>query len=338
MNFKLISRRTVFGTMAGAVAAACLGAAASADTVRLRFHTYFGTEIDDIAKEFRDAVKDRTDGEVRIQYFRGGELVPSDQLVDAVAKGTIDMAHGVGSYWSGQVDIGNIETGLPGAWTTIEEAKEVLGRPEAQALLTEAYAEAGTVFLGKSYGSDYDLLTKEPITSLDDLKNFKIRATSNVAKVLQQFDIPTVSLPGQELYVGLSTGVIDGVIYGSAVDYHHLKLNESAKHYTRLNMLTPGWTETYLANPDTWAKLSDEQRTIVEEELANFAANVEAWLNDGNKSFPDDIFEFSTLPAEDTKALTEAAQSVWAEEAGRSERNQKLIDLIVANAKAQGRL
>ncbi|WP_424980458.1 TRAP transporter substrate-binding protein DctP [Leisingera sp. S232] len=338
MNFKLMARRTAFGAIAGAVAAACLGTAASADTLRLRFHTYFGTEIDDIAKEFRKAVKDRTDGSVRIQYFRGGELVPSDQLVDAVAKGTIDIAHGVGSYWSGQVDIGNIETGLPGAWTTIEEAKEVLGTPEAQALLTEAYAEAGAVFLGKSYGSDYDLLTKEPVNSLDDLKTFKIRATSNVAKVLQQFEIPTVSLPGQELYVGLSTGVIDGVIYGSAVDYQHLKLNESAKYYTRLNMLTPGWTETYLANPDTWGKLSDEQRTIVEEEVANFAAKVEAWLNNGNTSFPDDIFEFSTLPTDDTKALTEAAQSVWTEEAGRSERNQKLIDLIAANAKAKGRL
>mgnify|MGYP001302781931 CR=1 FL=1 len=338
MNFKTITRRALLGALAGATALTAFTSLASADKMRLRFHTYYGTEIDQLAKDFRNAVKDRTDGQVRIQYFRGGELVPSDQFVDAVSNGTVDIVHGVGSYWSGKVDVGNIETGLPGAWTTIAEAKEVLESPEVKKLLVEAYDEAGALFLGKTYGSDYDLLTKERVGGLDDLKNYKIRATSNVAKVLKEFNIPTVALPAQELYVGLSTGVIDGVIYGSAVDYQNLKLNESAKYYTRLNMLTPGWTETFLANPDTWAKLSDEQRKIVEEEIANFGAKVENFLNEGNKHIPEGVFEFSTLPAEDTKALTTAAQVVWKEEADRSERNKKLIDLLAANAKAKGRL
>jgi TRAP-type C4-dicarboxylate transport system substrate-binding protein len=338
MDFITFTRRSMLGAIASLTTLASIGTAASADTIRLRFHTYYGTEIEDLAKEFRNAVKERTDGAVRIQHFRGGELVPSDQMVDAVAKGMIDIAHGVGSYWSGQVDVGNIETGLPGAWTTIEEAKEVLNSPEVKSILTEAYADAGTIYQGKTYGSDYDLLTKALISGLNDMKDLKIRATSNVAKVLKQFNIPTVSLPAQELYVGLTTGVIDGVIYGSAVDYQHLKLDESAKHYTRLNMLTPGWTETFLANPDSWAKMSDEQRTIVEEEIAAFGTKVENWLNEGNKSFPEGVFEFATLPAEDTKALTEAPKSVWAEEAARSDRNKQLIDLIEANAKAQGRL
>jgi TRAP-type C4-dicarboxylate transport system substrate-binding protein len=84
--------------------------------------------------------------------------------------------------------------------------------------------------------------------------------------------------------------------------------------------------------------MSDEQRTIVEEEIAAFGTKVENWLNEGNKSFPEGVFEFATLPAEDTKALTEAAKSVWAEEAARSDRNKQLIDLIEANAKAQGLL
>lgn len=65
----------------------------------------------------------------------------------------------------------------------------------------------GTVFLGKGYGHNYDPLTKETVTSLADLQTRKIRATSNVAKVLDHFGIPTVYLPAQELYIGMSTGV-----------------------------------------------------------------------------------------------------------------------------------
>ena len=340
MHFSSLTRRAALGALAGALALGALADSADAETKRLRFHTFYGTEIDAIAKKFRKQVKEASNGELRIQFFRGGELVASDQLLDATSKGSIDIAHGVGGYWSGQVDIGNIEAGLPGAWTSIDEAKAFFGSDPVDELLTSAYDEAGVVFLGKGFGHDYDLLTTEPITSLDDLKTRKIRATSNVAKVLQEFEIPTVYLPAQELYIAMSTGVIDGAIYGGPVEYEQLKLNETAQHYTYLNMLNPGWTETFLANPETWNGLSDEHKAILEEAIAQYAQDIHDWLAAGNQSVKDkgDVFEFSTLPEDDSKSLTIAAQGVWQEEAERSERNARFIELLVENAKAQGRL
>lgn len=338
MNFSTFTRRAAMGAISGAVALAAVATTASADTVRLRFHTFYGTEIDHIAKKFKDSVKEASDGTLRIQYFRGGELVASDQFADAVSKGTLDIVHGHGGYWSGQVDVGNIEAGLPGAWASVDEAKALFDSPEVDALLTEAYAEAGTKYLGKGYGHNYDLLTKEPVTSLEDLKTRKIRATSNVAKVLNAFDIPTVYLPAQELYIGMSTGVIDGAIYGGPVEYEQLKLNETAQNYTFMNMLMPGWTETFLANPAAWEKLSDEHKQILETAIDQFAMDIHQWLADGNQGVAEGTFNYATLPDADSKALTAAAQGVWQEEAARSERNAKLINLLVENAKAQGRL
>ncbi len=338
MKFSTFTRRAALGAIAGAAALAAVTTSASADTVRLRFHTFYGTEIDPIAKKFRKAVKEASNGTLRIQYFRGGELVASDQFADAVSKGTVDIVHGTGGYWSGQIDIGNIEAGLPGAWASVDEAKALFNSPEVNALLTEAYAEAGTVYLGKGYGHNYDLLTKEPITSLADLKTRKIRATSNVAKVLSAFDIPTVYLPAQELYIGMSTGVIDGAIYGGPVEYEQLKLHETATNYTFMNMLMPGWTETFLANPAAWDKLSDEHKKILETAIAQFADDIHQWLADGNKGVAEGTFSYATLPDADSKALTAAAQDVWAEEAARSDRNKAFVDALVANAKAQGRL
>ncbi len=338
MNFSTFTRRAAIGAISGAVALAAVATTASADTVRLRFHTFYGTEIDHIAKKFRTAVKEASGGSLRIQYFRGGELVASDQFADAVSKGTIDIVHGTGGYWSGQIDVGNIEAGLPGAWASVDEAKALFESTEVDALLTEAYAEAGTLYLGKGYGHNYDLLTKEPVTSLEDLKTRKIRATSNVAKVLSVFDIPTVYLPAQELYIGMSTGVIDGAIYGGPVEYEQLKLNETAQNYTFMNMLMPGWTETFLANPAAWEKLSDEHKQILETAIAQFADDIHQWLAEGNAGVAEGTFEYATLPDADSKALTEAAQGVWQEEAARSDRNAQLINLLIDNAKAQGRL
>ena len=213
---------------AGAVALASVATGASAATTRLRFHTFYGTEIDPILDKFKDFVKDRSGGDLRVTVFHGGELVASDQLLDAAKNGFIDIAHGHGGYWSGQVDVGNIEAGLPGGWTSLDEARNFFDSEPVDVLLTAAYEEAGVVYLGKGYGHDYDLLTKEPVTSLADLQTRKIRATSNVAKVLEHFDIPTVYMPAGELYIGLSTGVIDGVIYGGPIEYEQLKLNETA--------------------------------------------------------------------------------------------------------------
>lgn len=340
MTITPFTRRFALAAMSGAMALSAFASAAAADTTRLRFHTFYGTEIDPIIKKFRDSVKEASGGDLRVQVFHGGELVASDQLLDAAKKGSIDIAHGHGGYWSGQVDIGNIEAGLPGGWTSLDEAKAFFDSEPVDSLLTSAYEEAGVVYLGKGYGHDYDLLTKEPVTSLEDLKTRKIRATSNVAKVLDYFDIPTVYLPAGELYIGMSTGVIDGAIYGGPIEYEQLKLNETATHYTRLNMLMPGWTETFLANPEKWNGLSDAHKTIMQDAIAQFGQDINDWLAEGNQSVVDkgDVFEFAVLPDADSKQLTVAAQEVWQEEAARSERNAKLIELLVENAKAQGRL
>ena len=332
-----------FGRIAtGFAAALMLSTAAQADTTRIRFHTFYGTEIDDIAKKLKNTVEEKSGGDLKIQYFRGGELVASDQFVDAIAKGSIDVAYGVGSYWPGMVDMGNIEAGLPGFWTSKDEAVGIFENDAFSKMLDEAYAEKGVKLIGRGYGSDYDLLTKEPVTSLDDLKSMKIRATGQVAKVLQAFDIPTVYLPAQELYIGLSTGVIDGAIYGGPVEYEQLKLHEVANNYTFLNMLNPGWTDTIIANPAVWDALSEDHRAILQEAIDQYAADIHAWLEDGNNGIIEagdgGIFKFATLPEADSARLTEAAQAVWQEEADKSERNAAAIQILVDNAKAQGRL
>lgn len=329
------------GTLATSLAAALVASQlAYADTVRLRMHTFYGTEVDEIAADLRERVREASDGSLRIQFFRGGELVNSDQFVDAVARGTIDVAHGVGSYWPGQVGIGTIEAGLPGAWVSADEARDIFANQGLDELISEAYAEQGVKLIGRGYGSDYGLLTREPVTSLEDLKSMRIRATSSIATVLEKFDIPTVFLPGEELYVSLSTGVIDGAVYGGPVEYEQLKLNEVAKHYTDINLLNPGWIETALINPNTWDKMSDEQRQILTTEIDRYLEEIHRWLEDGNHQIIDEgtLFEFATLPEEDSRRLAEAALPIWQEEAEKSERNAQAIEILIDNAVQQGRL
>ncbi|CAH1044047.1 TRAP transporter substrate-binding protein DctP [Halomonas sp. TD01] len=311
-----------------------------ADTVRLRMHTFYGTEVDHIAADLRDRVSEASDGTINIQFFRGGELVSSDQFVEAVARGSIDIGHGVGSYWPGTVGIGTIEGGLPGAWVNVEEARDIFANQGLDELIAEAYAEQGVKLIGRGFGSDYGLVTREPVTSLEDLSSMRIRATSSIATVLEKFDIPTAFIPGEELYVALSTGVIDGAVYGGPVEYEQLRINEVAGYYTDINLLNPGWTENAFINPNSWERMSEEQQQILVDELAQYLDDVHNWLEEGNQRIIDEgeLFEFATLPEEDSQRLAEASLPIWEEEAARSERNAKAVEILINNAKAQGRL
>jgi TRAP-type C4-dicarboxylate transport system substrate-binding protein len=313
---------------------------AYAETMRLRMHTFYGTEVDQIAADLSDRVKEASDGSIQIQFFRGGELVDSDQFVEAVAQGSISIAHGVGSYWPGTVGIGTIEAGLPGAWVSMEEARDIFVNQGLDKIIAEAYEEKGVKLIGRGFGSDYGLVTNKPVKSLEDLSDMRIRATSSIATVLQKFDIPTAFIPGEELYIALSTGVIDGAVYGGPIEYQQLRINEVAGYYTDLNLLNPGWTENMLINPGVWEQMSDEQQQILKKELDQYLLDVHNWLEEGNQRLIDEgtLFKFAALSEEDSRRLAEASLPIWEEEAARSERNARAVEILIQNAKAKGRL
>ena len=338
MNRRDLIKAAAVGMAAVPLVMASRGVSAASDTVRLRMQTLYGTETDALYKAFARDLKAGSSNTLKITRFRGGELVPNDQMLDAVGKGTLDMCQGYGGYWAGQLDIAKIESGIPGAWTSFDEAMYVHESKGLGELIRQAYEEKGVHYLGPVFGGPYDLLTKEPVTSLADLKNMKIRATATVAAILQKFDIPTVYLPSQELYIALSTGAIDGVIYGGSLEYKALKLHETAKHYTHLNMINPGYADGMLINKKKWDSMTPEHQKIMELAVAKHATEMHAWNVNGCLDVnAEGIFEFASLPAEDSKALTTAAMDVWKEEAAKSERNAKAILALTDGAKATGR-
>ncbi len=321
----------------GFVKAAVAGAAATAvapafadekQTIRLRLQSYWGKEADLQFDEFTNNVKVATEGQIRIKRYPGGAIVPDAEMLSAVSKGTLDMCHSYAGYWPGKVDTALVEAGMPGAWSDYDQATYLFNNGLSDAV-SEAYAEMNVKYLGVIMGGPFDLLTKTPVKSLEDLKNMKIRATPNVAKILQQFGIPTVFLPGSELYVGLSTGAIDGVIYGGPNEYVGMKLYEVAKHYTSLNMINPGYTDCLLMNMDKWNSLDAAQQKIMELAASAHANSMHAFMMSG--TFNPDYrtkFEFAALPEAESKKLRDAAKGLWDEEAKKSARVKKTIDLL----------
>lgn len=335
-----LNRRNILkAAAAGAVAAPLAMASSSAfATTNLRMQAYWGREAADVFAEFGENVRTASEGSIRVRHFTGSSLVPDAEMFQAVSRGTIDMCQGYGGYWPGQLDIAMIEGGLPGAWTSYDEAQYIFRHKGLTDLVREAYAEHNVHFMGPVFGGPFDLLTKSPVNSLDDLKNMRIRATPSVARILQAFDIPTVFLPASELYVGLSTGTIDGVIYAGTNEYVGMKLYEVAKHYTSIGMVYPGYCDQVLINMDVWNKMTDQQRKVMELAFETHASRMNTWMVSGSiDAGASGLFEMNKLPEADSQRLRQAASVIWEEEAAKSARNRKAIDILIEAAKATGR-
>lgn len=305
--------------------------------IEIRMQRYTGTEEDAIFKRYQDMLAEASDGRIKLNIFRGGELVPNDQMFGALRGGTLQAIYGYGGYWGGQMDTAILESGVPMAWTNIEEAKELWDERGLGALLAKNYATQGIKYTVPVFGSKFDLLTKKPVKSLADIGKLKIRASPSVSAVLNHFDIPTVYIPPQEFYIALSTNAIDGLIYGGPHDYSALKLNEVATSYTEMNMLYPGFVDNLLVNQKTWDSMpQDLQETFmkVSAEWADYRhQQFVKWNEEAAHNF-----EITSLPETDVVAMTEAAQKVWDAEAKKSPLASEAVEMIRDMARDKGRL
>lgn len=211
-----------------------------------------------------DRIKSMSDGRIVIKTFPTGVIVPSAEIFAAVSKGTLDLAVACPPYHGGILPMADIEWGYPGSWRNREEfllLHDYFGFSEIQ---RKAYAEHNIHFLEHLCGGGISLISKKPVRSLADLKGMKIRAIGGMAEVLKKGGASVTWIPAPEIYTALSTGVVDGVVYGHITDANDLKLQEVAKYWISPNLQAAQGATVILVNMKRWNELSDDLKAIVQ--------------------------------------------------------------------------
>jgi TRAP-type C4-dicarboxylate transport system substrate-binding protein len=286
---------------------------------------------------FVEKVRTATGGRINIEMFPSGSLVPTQEMAQAVGEGTLDMAFTYGGYHSGLIDVGNIESGLPMAWGNADEVFNFHFVYGFQDIAREAYDEIGVYWMTPVFEEPFLLISKKPVTSIEEMKNIKIRCTAPNAAILSQFGISTIYLPSEEFYTSMATGVIDAIIYGGEDAYAGLKLYEQAKYITDPKILRP-MTSAIIINKKKWNSLpKDLQEALFITTREHYIVHWYKFRIDANREAAK-YFEHKMFKEEDVKKLTTAAQKVWDKEAAKSPRCKKAIDLLKQLAKDTGRL
>ena len=272
-----------------------------------------------------------TGGQLQITLYPASALVPTKELFDSCRKGTVDGGTGSPAYWMTIVPIAGVSGNCP---MTFREAWEglyfhyVLGFED---MLKEAHAKHNILFYTeKIYPTA--MIGKKPIRKIEDFKGYKIRSSGAIADMLRDLGAAPSLIPGEELYLALQTGVVQGAHWGAAGGALTMKFCEVAKYYIQPNLAMAG-TDVIIINKDAFNALpKDLQLTL------DLALKERVWhrtheyimdeINALNTMKKDFKVEVSTLPPEDQKKMMKAAIKQWDKVAAKDAPSAKAVSML----------
>ena len=206
-------------------------------------------------------IKEASNGRLDIQVFKGSEIVKAAELLDAVSDGVVDMAFGIGAYWGGRFPEAGLMYGIPGTLRDLEDIRALCYEHGWIEKCREAYAGQGAYYLGPAGLGSVSLWAPTPVTTIEELQGFKIRAIGEVGTFWDRLGAAPTYIDSTEGYMALSLGTIDGFSSAFTV-FRDLKHYEVAPYLMSPPVMGIALGE-HLVNPKTWEKLPDDLKALL---------------------------------------------------------------------------
>lgn len=324
------------------LAVLCLPSAALAKKYNLTVQSAFprGDVSVPLLQVFADTANKESNGDIKIEWFGAPEIVPPEQLMDAVKMGSVDMLQAVGAYWAGTMPIGDVEFALPmsyavpweeGYTNKAKALREFFYNSGYLDIIRDEYAKHGLYFID-IITAPMIILSSKPLKSLDDFKGVKIRADGlNVQFYNLAGMQATTSIPGTETYLALKLGTIAAAEWDiSAITA--LKWYEAAPYWVQgidtLNVMSVAM------NKDTYDGMSDVQKEAIKKAGQAYwdAALVlyEGEIKESDKLIAEGKLQKVMPDAAAIEIFHNGALKLWDEAGSKDAACKKAVELLKA--------
>lgn len=290
-----------------AAAALLLGSTtiAQAQEVVLKAVTYVHpSKVEDamgIFKAWVDKVNEKADGRMRIDIMGGPEVFPVGDQVKAVSRGLADLTL---TFTSHAAQVPEIDSLGLSQFTPAEERENGYLQ-----LLDEAHEKIGIKVIGRTAtNSGFHIFSKEPIDSLSDFTNVKIRSHSGYDDFFRSLGANPIGMAISEIYGGLERSVVTAAPYNMFV--YDLGIHEVVG-YALEDAFWPSHTTITLMNLKKFEGLDPELQKIlidsqieIEAEMAGIGGEM---IAAERKRLEDAGMTFTSLPAEEAEQFRNMA-------------------------------
>ncbi|WP_306078442.1 TRAP transporter substrate-binding protein DctP [Oceanimonas sp. CHS3-5] len=300
--------------------------AQAAPTV-LKFHSGYAESRPEAGylNEFAKDVEQLSGGDLKVDVFHAASLGLSEpDVLRILQRGSVDMALLYGEYYTRDApELAAVYA--QGAITEPEQHLQIL--PTIRDTYEQGYAKWNIKTIGGIVSPVFSvgLHCKEPINSLDGLKDKKVRVWSaQLVDAFGKLDISAQVIPQNDMYMALQTGVVDCAYYLSTVA-ETVSLHEVTDYEAYLHP----WAAVpalFGISERSWKKLSEKQQQVLQQ------AGEKLWQKTRSAAVDPDrgaiararreslgVTMLDDFSAQDVASFQQAAMSAWhtiAERAG----------------------
>lgn len=219
-------------------------------------------------------IDEMSEGQLKIQVYGGGELVPALETFDAVSQGTAQMGHSASYYWAGKVPAGQFFTAVPFGMNA-QQMNSWIYSGGGLELWRDLYAPFNIIpFPAGNTGMQMGGWFNKEINSASDLQGLKMRIPGLGGKVIAKAGGAPILTAGGEIYTNLDRGVIDATEWVGPYHDYLMGFHRIAKFYYYPGWHEPGPVLELIVNKAHWEGLPKNLQTIIQ--TAAYRANV--WM------------------------------------------------------------
>lgn len=311
-------------------------AAMSQTTIRIAHSTPESSPIHQALLYFQEELAARSDGEMVVEIFPGGQIGSVQQATELVQSGNITMTTGASVLLSSMVpELAVLDQFL--LFESEEQAHAVLDGPAGQALL-DAMESRGLKGLGfMELGFRHFTNSRAPLDSVEAFDGLRMRSADNPIQITAWRSIGAVPMPlaWGEIYSSLQQNLIDG--QESAPSSIIVERFYEVQDYVSLTGHIY-WPELWFANLDFFNGLAPEQQELLMEvagETVTLQRQIAAEANAAALAEAESKgLTLNELPAEARATMGETMNAAIAEDI-RASAGAELYDDFMSELAAQ---
>jgi len=252
-----------------AAAASTLAAPAIAQgRVTWRMVTTWGRNFPGLgtgAQRLADRITAATDGQLTIQLFSAGEIVPPLQSIDAVIDGSAECMHGAAYYWLNKSQGLGFYTGVPFGMTS-RELSAWMRFGGGQEIWDEIYDQFGLQgFLSGDTGTQAGGWFQNELSGIEDIQGLRFRTPGLGGQVWQKLGASVTNLAAGEIFPALQSGTLDAAEFVGPYNDRALGFHQVRKHYYTSSFVEPGLATEFVVDKAKFLDLPANIQGIIRD-------------------------------------------------------------------------
>jgi len=300
-------------------------------TIKWRMQTYAGPALAaHVIKPSIDAFNKAANGEMVIELYNADQLVPQGELFRAIQKGTLDACQSDDDSIAAPVDVAVFAAYFPFASRYSLDVPTLFHWYGLDKIWEEAYAGIkGVTWLSAGSWDPCNFATVKPINRLADLKGLRMYMFPTGGRFMQQFGVVPMSLKYEDVQMAIQTGELDGVAWSGITEDYTVGWADVTKYYLT-NPISGAWAGSYFVHTPSWEKVPEHLKALFKLSIdsSHYYRLHWYWWGEAHYRTKGGKLKLTTIPAEEWKAVEEAALKFWDEIAAKSPRNAKVVKVL----------